>query len=77
MSLTVDEIEAAALGLSGTERARLAERLLLSLELPIIVTVENVWAEEAERRHEAMLRECDEGVPAEEVFAELRASLAR
>jgi putative addiction module component (TIGR02574 family) len=75
--LTLEQIEIAALELSDAERAQLAERLLSSLQLPCEGMVEQVWAEEAERRYEEMLRTGDEGVPAENVFKELRASLSK
>ena len=34
------------------------------------------WVDEAQRRHEAMLREGDPGLPADDVLDELAASLA-
>lgn len=74
------EIESAALRLSEAARARLAERLIASLETSsegeaAEAEIGRVWADEAVRRHQAMLREAAPGVPADEVFEELRASL--
>ena len=77
VTLTLEQLDSAALALSEPERARLAKRLLSSLQPHGDAALEQVWAEEAERRHEEMLRTGDEGVPAEEVFAELRALLVR
>lgn len=77
MTLTLEQLESAVLELSEPERARLVERLLSSLQPQGDTAVEQVWAEEAERRYEEMLRTGDEGVPAEEVLAELRAMLSQ
>lgn len=75
VSLTVEQLETEALNLPEPERARLAERLLRSLERELDPEIEQVWAEEAERRHYAMLEAGDEGIPAEQVLDELTASL--
>ena len=76
MSLPVGQIEAEALELPEEDRARLAERLLQSLEASLDPETERVQAEEAERRQKAMVRDGDSGIPAEEVLAELNTSLA-
>ena len=49
MPLTVGAIEAEALSLPISERARLIEKLILSLDLPS--EVEEAWATEVERRN--------------------------
>lgn len=74
---TEAEIASAALRLSEAARARLAERLIASLDAsierePAEAEIGRAWDEEAERRHQAMLREDDPGVPADDVFEELR-----
>ena len=70
------ELEEALLKLEVSARARLAERLLRSLdELPEAELVE-LWAEEAERRDQALDAGTLEAVPADKVFEELRARLA-
>jgi hypothetical protein len=51
--MSIDEIEAEALKLSAPARARLAERLLESLEDLSPDENEHLWAEEAERRDAA------------------------
>ncbi|HEX9812700.1 MAG TPA: addiction module protein [Burkholderiales bacterium] len=68
-------IEDEALHLSEEERAKLAQRLLLSLDAPTEAEVEEDWLIEARRR----ARELDEGlvqpVSAEEVRRKARALL--
>jgi putative addiction module component (TIGR02574 family) len=49
MSSTVEALEAEALQLSATERARLVERLIASLDID--PKVEEAWAAEVERRN--------------------------
>ncbi len=48
--MRIDEIEAEALKLEPRARARLAERLLRSLDVLSDEENEKLWAEEAERR---------------------------
>ena len=65
-------IENEALHLPLSDRARLAHKLLLSLEELSEVEVEDAWLDEAERR----AREIDEGlvqlIPSEEVSRKAR-----
>ena len=73
MSSTLHALEAAALLLPPEERAKLAERLISSLDRdPEVVAA---WEEEIKRR----IAELDAGrmntIPAEEVFAEARSRL--
>jgi Putative addiction module component len=69
------DIEQAALRLEPTARARLAERLLRSLDELSEAEAAALWAEEAERR-DAELDAGDEiAVPASEVFRNARANL--
>lgn len=49
MSSTLEDLEAEALQLSATERARLVERLIASLDID--PAVEDAWATEVERRN--------------------------
>lgn len=71
--MQMEILEAQALKLSASERARLAERLLASLDEDS--EIEEVWAAEVERR----IAEVEGGrvqmIPADEVIAEARASL--
>ncbi len=70
------QIEDEALHLSEEERAALAQKLLLSLDVPPADDMGEAWLVEAHRR----ARELDEGlvqpVPAEEVRKKARALLA-
>ena len=49
MSSTIEALEAEALQLTATERARLIERLIASLDID--PEVEDAWAAEVERRN--------------------------
>ena len=69
--MTTYEIEALALKLPRDERARLAEVLIASLDE--LDEVEAAWADEAERRYEELRSGKVKGVPADEVFARIRA----
>lgn len=70
ITIRAAEIEAAALQLSRPERARLAERLIVSLDNDGDIELD--WAAELERR----VREVDSGaeelLPGEQVMAEMR-----
>lgn len=72
---TAEEIEAAAMHLTVSERARLAERLVSSLDEDS--EIEQAWAAEIERRVEAYESGDTTLIPAEEVFARVRARLRR
>jgi putative addiction module component (TIGR02574 family) len=75
ITIRAAEIEAAALQLSRPERARLAERLIASLDNDGDIALD--WAVELERR----VREVDSGeeelIPGERVMAEMRLLLRR
>lgn len=70
-----EEIEAEALKLDPAARARLAEKLLQSLEHLSQEENERIWVEEARRRDEAWDRKPAEGRPAEDVHRDLRTRL--
>lgn len=65
-----EQIESAALQLAPEERARLAERLITSLDEQS--DVERAWIEEAERRYDRYLAGDLKTVPAVEVIAKMR-----
>jgi putative addiction module component (TIGR02574 family) len=71
------ELEDEVLSLPAEERARLAAKLLKSLETLSEEEIEEEWAREAERR----AAEIDAGhvtpVPAEEVFRNVRGRLSK
>lgn len=69
------QIESAALELPLHERARLAERLLASLDQE--AAVEEAWAAEIERRVQGYRSGTLPAHPGDEVLAEARARLER
>ena len=73
--MSADELEAEALKLDPKSRARLAGKLLESLEDLTEPENAQLWAEEAERRHAELERDPDSGRPADEVFRDARAGL--
>ncbi len=75
MAPSIAEIETAALTLTPEERARLVLRLLDSLESPTdsAEEIEKLWLVEAERRYKEIRTGAVEGIPADKVFAEIRA----
>lgn len=75
MANSLPEIEYAALRLTAEERARLAVRLLESLEQEANDSpdeIEKLWLATAERRFQELHDGVVEGIPADKVFAELR-----
>jgi putative addiction module component (TIGR02574 family) len=73
MPTELKDIAAEALGLPLTARAELAGQLLDSLDDPCEEENDQLWAQEAERRYSEYKAGNIEAVPAEEVFARLRA----
>ena len=74
-AMSTEEIENAALNLTPRERARLAERLLESLEDLTDDENERLWAEEAARRGAAW--DSHEARPASDVLHDARSRLSR
>ena len=73
--MTIHDIESEALRLSPSDRARLAERLLDSLETLSDEENTGLWADEAERRDRTWDANDDAGRSASEVFRGARARL--
>jgi hypothetical protein len=73
--MSIEEIEAEALKLDPKSRARLAGRLLESLEELSEAENGRVWAEEAQRRDREMDEDQSPGIPAADVFRDARAKL--
>ena len=73
--MKIEDLEVAALGLDPKNRARLAERLLESLESLSPEENARIWAEEAQRRADALEAGTVATRPAEEVFREARARI--
>ena len=71
MSSTVEALEAEALQLSATERARLIERLIASLDID--PEVEDAWAEEVERRNAEIESGAVSLIPGPEAVTKLKA----
>jgi Putative addiction module component len=70
----LEDIEAAALQLAPSERAHLAERMLVSLEEDDEILA--AWVEEAERRGEAFERGEMGAIDFDESMARLKTRLA-
>lgn len=76
MANAFKEIESSALGLSEKQRARLASRLLESLEKRREFGVEKAWLDEIERRN-SELESGEAGlIPAADVMAKARKLLS-
>ena len=75
MAHSLAEVENNALRLPPEDRARLAVRLLASLEetAESAEEIERLWIVEAERRFQELRGGVVQGIPARQVFAELRA----
>jgi putative addiction module component (TIGR02574 family) len=75
VSTPARELESKALRLSRRERARLAQRLISSLDQEVDADVEKLWLEEAERRLGELKSGKVAGVPAEKVIRKARSAL--
>jgi Putative addiction module component len=73
--MSTEELEVAALRLAPQERARLAQRLLESLENLSDDENARLWLEEAERRDQAWDLDPTMGRPANDVFRDASARL--
>lgn len=73
--MSIEELEAAALQLDAKARARLAGRLLESLDELTPEENARLWAEEAERRSTALDTGSLTARPAEDVFRDARAQI--
>ena len=71
MSFTVEALEAEALNLSIADRARLVEKLIVSLDAE--PDVESAWAAEVERRHAEVESGAVPLLPGAETLARLKA----
>lgn len=73
MSATVEEIETQALNLPVDQRARLIEKLIVSLDSES--DVEQAWAAEVQRRHAEIESGAVALLPGAHTLAQLRAEL--
>ena len=75
MAKPTRELESKALKLSPRKRARLAQRLIASLEREVDADAEKLWRQEAERRLGEIKSGKVAGIPAEKVIRKARSSL--
>ena len=75
--MTPKELETEALQLNPDARARLAKKLLNSLDVLSEAEVERLWVEEAERRNEQIERGVVEARRAEDVIRDARSLRGR
>ena len=75
MAKRTRELESKALKLSPRQRARLAQRLISSLEREVDADAEKLWRQEAERRLGEIKSGKVAGIPAEKVIRKARSSL--
>jgi len=75
MCMSIDELESEAMRLDPKARARLAGKLLESLESLSDEENEQLWAEEAQRRDSDLDSDADAGRTADEVLRDARSQL--
>ena len=75
MAKLARELESQALKLSRRERARLAQRLISSLDQEVDADAEQLWLAEAERRLADLKSGKVAAIPAERVIRKVRAAL--
>ena len=73
--MSVEDLESEALKLNPSSRARLAERLLRSLDDLSEEETQQLWAEEALRRHEEIDNGTLKARPGKEVFRDAHSRL--
>ncbi len=77
MVITMEKVMDEALSLPADARIGLVEKILTSLNLPIRPEIDQLWAEEAERRVEEIDNGNVELLPGEEVFTRIRNKYGR
>lgn len=75
MALDLEQITQSALALPSNVRATLAERLLQSLDDEEFSDIDEAWIKEAEKRYSELQQGKVAGIPAQEVFAQIREEL--
>jgi putative addiction module component (TIGR02574 family) len=75
MARLAREVESQALKLSRRERARLAQRLISSLDQEVDADAERLWLAEAERRLADLKSGKVAAIPAARVIRKVRAAL--
>lgn len=74
--MTLIDLESEVLKLAPKDRARIAQKLLASLEALSEPEIESLWLDEAERRDQALDEDPSRAIPAAEVMREARARLS-
>jgi putative addiction module component (TIGR02574 family) len=77
MATALAELEEKIRALNSSEKAALIRLLIGELDGPPEAGVEKAWIAEAKRRHQELLEGRVKGIPGEQVFANVRALLAR
>ena len=72
--MSIEQIEKEALALPGEARARLADRLVESLEAPEFGGIDKLWAAEAKRRRDEVRQGKVQTIPGPEGLARVRRS---
>ena len=75
MTLDLEQVTQTALSLPSNARAILAERLLQSLDDEEFSDIDEAWIKEAEKRYQELRQGKVAGIPAHEVFAQIREEL--
>lgn len=74
MAATARDLESKLMNLPPKERARLAERLISSLDQESDPDAESLWIQEAERRLDELESGRVAGIPANQVFEKARST---
>jgi hypothetical protein len=77
MATKLEALEVQAMKLDSKSRAKLARRLILSLEAQPDAELERAWAEEAERRVSELQERRAAGRPASAVLRRVRREISR
>jgi len=75
MVFDLEQLTQAALALPSDAKVTLVERLLQSLDAAGLSEIDEAWIEEAEKRYEELHSGKIVGIPANEVFAQIREEL--
>ena len=77
MATALAELEEKVRALNSSDKTALIRLLIGELDGPPEPGVEKAWIAEAKRRHQELLEGRVKGIPGEQVFANVRALLAR
>ncbi|MBC8042588.1 MAG: addiction module protein [Rhizobacter sp.] len=75
--MSIEQVESEAMKLSPRERARLASKLLNSLDANAAENNEELWTQESEQRYEALASGKVQGIDADTALQEARAKLKK